>query len=153
MFIPCTYKYVMVHSCLYKYVITVHFMYIDRNLYMYVHGTDMSVHLPILNTDLTASSLLLLLDHHDCCMHHSSTVSCLLHQIPSKITISIRTWYKQVHTRIYSIPTLYVLACTLFATTLHVPSGPISLATPASLSSALQPLLLSSLFPVTSLFN
>jgi hypothetical protein len=41
--------------------------------YMYVHSTDMSVHLPLLNTDLTASSLLLLLDH--CCMHHFSTVS------------------------------------------------------------------------------
>ncbi len=36
---------------------------------------------------------------------------------------------------------------------LHFPSGPISLATPASLSSAQEPLLLSSLLPVTSLFN
>ncbi len=40
----------------------------------------------------------------------------------------------------------------LFTTTLHVPSGLITLATLASLSSALQPLLLSSLLPVTSHF-
>jgi hypothetical protein len=34
MFILCTYKYVIVHTCLYKYVIPVHFMYIDRNLHI-----------------------------------------------------------------------------------------------------------------------
>ncbi len=47
-----------------------------------------------------------------------------------------------VQTRLYSS-----------TTTLHFSSGPISLATPASLSSAQEPLLLSSLLPVTSLFN
>ena len=49
-----------------------------------------------------------------------------------------------VQTRLYS-----------FTNTLHFPSGPISLATPASLSSAQEPLLLSSLrvLPVISLFN
>ena len=41
----------------------------------------------------------------------------------------------------------------IFTTTLHFPSCPISLATPASLSSAQEPLLLSSLLPVISLFN
>ncbi len=41
----------------------------------------------------------------------------------------------------------------IFTNTLHFPSGPISLATPASLSSALEPLLRSSSLPGTSLFN
>ena len=40
-----------------------------------------------------------------------------------------------------------------FTTTLHFPSGPISLATPASLSTELEPLRLSSLLPGTCLFN
>ncbi len=40
-----------------------------------------------------------------------------------------------------------------FTTTLHFPSGPINLAMPVSLSSAQEPLLLSSLLPGTSLFN
>ncbi len=47
-----------------------------------------------------------------------------------------------VHTRLYS-----------FTTTLHFPSGQISLATLASLSSVQAPLLHSSLLPVISLFN
>ncbi len=47
-----------------------------------------------------------------------------------------------VQTRLYS-----------FTTTLHFPSGPISLATPASLSSIQGSLLLSSLLPFISLFN
>jgi hypothetical protein len=47
-----------------------------------------------------------------------------------------------VHTRLYSFPT-----------TLYFPSGQISLATLASLSSAQKQLLLSSLLPGTSLFN
>ena len=47
-----------------------------------------------------------------------------------------------VQTRLYS-----------FTTTLHFPSCLISLATPASLSSAQEPLLLSSLLPVISIFN
>ena len=42
---------------------------------------------------------------------------------------------------------------TFFTTTLHFQSGPISLATPASLSSALNPYLLSSILPVISLLN
>ncbi len=47
-----------------------------------------------------------------------------------------------VQTRLYS-----------FSATLHFPSGPISLATPVSLSSSQEQLLLSSLLPVISLFN
>jgi hypothetical protein len=47
-----------------------------------------------------------------------------------------------VHTRQYSI-----------TTTIHFPSGPISLATPAIFSSAQEPLLLSSLLPFISLFR
>jgi hypothetical protein len=47
-----------------------------------------------------------------------------------------------VKTRLYS-----------FTTTLHFPSSQFSLATPASLSFAQEPLLLSSLLPVISLFN
>ena len=41
----------------------------------------------------------------------------------------------------------------MFTTTLHFSSSPISLATPASLSSAQEPLLLSSSLLGTSLFN
>ncbi len=48
----------------------------------------------------------------------------------------------RVQTRLYS-----------FLSTLHFPSGPIILATPASLSSAQEPLRLGSLLPGISLFN
>ena len=57
--------------------------------------------------------------------------------------------YIDVNTCLDSVLTLL---CS-FTTTLHFPSGPISLVTPASLSSAQEPLLLSSLLPGTSLFN
>ncbi len=56
--------------------------------------------------------------------------------------VNIMICMDTVQTRLYS-----------FTTTLHFPSGLISLATPASLSSLQEPLLLSSLFPVTSLFD
>ncbi len=51
-----------------------------------------------------------------------------------------------------SLDTVQTLLCS-FTTTLHFPSGQISLATQASLSSAQEQLLLSSLLPGTSLFN
>ncbi len=52
------------------------------------------------------------------------------------------------------LDTVQTLLCSV-TTTLHFPSGPISLATPASVSTAprQEPLLQSSLLPGTSLFN
>ncbi len=50
------------------------------------------------------------------------------------------------------LDTVQTLLCS-FTTTLHFPSGQISLAMQASLSSAQKQLLLSSLLPGTSLFN
>ena len=46
---------------------------------------------------------------------------------------------------------MYILVYTLFTTTLHFPSGQISLATPASLSSAHGPLLEGNILPASSL--
>ncbi len=62
-----------------------------------------------------------------------------------------------VHTYIYidvdtCLDTVQTFLCS-FTTTLHFPSGQISLAMQASLSSAQEQLLLSSLLPGTSLFN
>ncbi len=159
MFIPCTYKYVIVHLRLYIYVIPVHVMYIDRNLHICMSHCHSTWYRHI----CTSSNSQHYFDSIQPVNHCWIIVICitpvhrvvLLHWIPSKTTISFLTWYIQVHTRIYSVQTLYVLACTLFTTTPHFPSGQISLATSASLSSAQEPLLLSSLrvLPVTSLFN
>ncbi len=76
-------------------------------------------------------------------------------------------WYIQVYTRIYyefklyilvytrtnNVRTVYMPACTLIITTLHFKSGLISLAMPVSISSALVPLLQSSILPDCSLFT
>ena len=67
------------------------------------------------------------------------------------ISLSVHCTYTCIDVNI-CLNTVQTRVCN-FITTLHFPSGPISLATPASLSSAQEPLLLSSRLPCTSLFN
>ena len=85
--------------------------------------------------------------------YRPSPYSCILHPYPNEISIQSPTWYIQVYTRIYYVHTVHMLQCTWFTTTIHFKSGPISLATPASLSSALAPRLQSNNLPVSSLLH
>ncbi len=73
-------------------------------------------------------------------IHVHDLIYLYLHSTDMFINVNI--CMDTVQTRLYSI-----------STTLHFPSGPIILATPTSLSSAQEPLCLSSLLPGISLFN
>ncbi len=48
MFKPCTYKYVILPTCLHKYVIPVpgHFMYIDKNLHICIYMVQTYMYIP-----------------------------------------------------------------------------------------------------------
>ena len=75
-------------------------------------------------------------------IHHDADELIYLYVHCTYTFMNVNICVDMVQTRLYS-----------FTTTLHFPSGPISLATPASFSTAQEPLLLSSLLPGTSLFN
>ena len=78
-------------------------------------------------------------------MHHSCTARHLLCEISSRLTITNPTWYIQGYTSIWYVHTWFVLVCTLFTSTNHFPSGPISIAMLASLCFAHNLFLLSSI--------
>ena len=82
----------------------------------------MSVHIPIfvaLFWQLPACKLRL----NHCCMHYYSTVIWSLQLIPSKITVSILTWYIHVHTMYahvwYFLTCMYMLNTCLY----HFPNS------------------------------
>ncbi len=135
---------------------------------MYVHGYGCaySVYTSGLTNCLEHPTRKLLTQHF--CIYHP--VSCILHSNSLKnqhgesgmvyttiIQVYTCIYYAytsniQLYIHTYHVCTVYT-ACTLFIITLHFQSGPLSLATPASLSSALGALLQSGILPDRSLHN
>jgi hypothetical protein len=133
MYIVCTRSWINTFVCTW-------YIHWHELIYLYVHGTYMCKNVNLC-MDVVRTNVLI---HDRVCtmyiLHVHEFISLYVHC--TYTCIDVNKCLDTVQTRLYS-----------FTTTIYFPSGPISLATPASLSSAQAPLLQSSLLPVISLLN